>query len=232
MEGLHLPPLTQEENASGEASAAALGDLTSPVVVASEPPYRGASGGAAGAKEQAPTSGGAAGGKEQASTRRAIEGVAKPFILSEGLPPVPAKVVTRILRGEFIDMAELLCDNLEAQRRGALQDAPSSTGVSRSRRKVPDLLSRVQCFSIYTAVVAGVFPERVHKLLAYQTLIIRETRRCGGKGWLAYDSFSRQQIAGEWQGEAWGRLNTYLFSSTFLASGGFSAAELQPLPGV
>ena len=176
-------------------------------MVASELPYRGTSGGVV------------AGVKEQASTRKAIEGVAKPFILSEGLPPVPAKIVTRILRGEFIDMVELLRDNLEVQRRGALQDAPSSTGVSRSRREVPDLLSWVQCFSIYTAVMASAFPERVHKLLAYQTLIIREARRCGGKGWLAYDSFFRQQMSGEWQGEAWGRLNPYLFSSTFLACG-------------
>ena len=207
LEGLHLPTLTPEENTNGEASAATLGDLTSPVMVASELPYRGTSGGVV------------AGVKEQASTRKAIEGVAKPFILSEGLPPVPAKIVTRILRGEFIDMAELLRDNLEAQRRGALQDAPSSTGVSRSRREVPDLLSWVQCFSIYTAVMASAFPERVHKLLAYQTLIIREARRYGGKGWLAYDSFFRQQMSGEWQGEAWGRLNPYLFSSTFLACG-------------
>ena len=40
----------------------------------------------------------------------------KPFILSEGLPPVPYKLTARILRGEFVDMAELLRDNLEAQR--------------------------------------------------------------------------------------------------------------------
>ena len=142
---------------------------------------------------------------------------AKPFILSEVLPPVPAKIVTRILRGEFIDMAELLRDNLEAQHRGALQDVPSSTGVSRSRREVPDLLSWVQCFGIYTAVVASAFPERVHKLLAYQTLIIREARRCGGKGWLAYDSFFRQQ------------LNPYL-SHPPSWRWGLLAAELQPLP--
>ena len=92
LEGLHLPTLTPEENANGEASAATLGDLTSPVMVASELPYRGTSGGVV------------AGVKEQASTRKAIEGVAKTFILSEGLPPVPAKIVTRILRGEFIDI--------------------------------------------------------------------------------------------------------------------------------
>ena len=43
----------------------------------------------------------------------------KPFILSEELPPVPYKLTARILKGEFVDMAELLCDNLEAQRRAA-----------------------------------------------------------------------------------------------------------------
>ena len=40
-----------------------------------------------------------------------------PFILGEALPLVPAKLVKRILRGEYIDMAELLKDNVEAERR-------------------------------------------------------------------------------------------------------------------
>ena len=120
-----------------------------------------------------------------------------------------------------MDMAELLRDNLEAQRRVAMQDAPSSSAaVSRPRREVPDLLSWVQCFGVYIAVVTSKFPERTHKLLAYQTLIVREARRCGGKGWLSYDSYFRQQMAGEWRGDEWGRLNPYLFSSTFMAFGG------------
>ena len=63
--------------------------------------------------------------------------------------------------------------------------------------------------------MASKYPERVH----YQTLIIREARRCGAKGWLSYDSYFRQQMAGEWKGDEWGRLNPYLFSSTFLALG-------------
>lgn len=45
--------------------------------------------------------------------------VGKPFVLSEGLPPVPHKLVAWILHGEFVDMAELLRDNLEAQRRSS-----------------------------------------------------------------------------------------------------------------
>jgi hypothetical protein len=137
----------------------------------------------------------------------------KPFLLSEGLPPVP---VGRILKGEFIDMAELLRDNLEAERRGVLQDASSSSSSSSqgcSRREVPDLLSWVQCFA---AVVASEYPERVLKLLAYQ---VREARRCGGWGWLTYDTVFCQQMAREWRGEEWGRLNPYPFSSTFFTLG-------------
>ena len=74
-------------------------------------------------------------------TGKANEGFAKPFILREGLSPVPAKLVTHILRVNFIDMVVLQWDNLEAQRNGTLQDAASSIGGSRSRREVLDLLS-------------------------------------------------------------------------------------------
>ena len=170
------------------------------------------------------------GGAGEETTLRAkggektVNGPPKPFLLSEGLPPLPAKLVGRIWKGEFIDMAELLRDNLEAQRRGGWQEMPSSSasGLSRQRREVPDLLSCVQCFGVYTAVVASRYPERVQKLLAYQILMVREARLCGGKGWLSYDSYFRQQMAGEWRGDEWGRLNPYLFSSTFLALGGLT----------
>ena len=67
----------------------------------------------------------------------------------------------------------------------------------------------------YTAVVASQHLEMVEKLLAYLILIIREARRCGGKGWLSYDSYFWQQMAGDWRGEEWRRLNPFLFSSTF-----------------
>ena len=145
----------------------------------------------------------------------------KPFLLSEGLPSVPAKLVGCILKGDFIDMAELLRDNLEAERRGVFQDSAGSSSSShgRTRREVPDLLSWVQCFGLYTAVVGSQHPDRALKLLAYQTLIVREARRCGGRGWLTYDTVFRQQMAGEWKGDEWGRLNPYLYSSTFLTLG-------------
>ena len=114
----------------------------------------------------------------------------QPFILSEGLAPVPVKRVTKILKGDFADMAELLRDNLEAQHRGNLQDA-SAIDLSQSkrdRREIPDLLSWVQCFGTCLAEIATKHPDRLQQLLAYQMLAVRKAHRCGGWGWLAYDT--------------------------------------------
>ena len=109
--------------------------------------------------------------------------VDRPFILSEGLPPVPHKLAARTLRGEYMDMAELLCDNLEAQRRAAATTSSSTSSTTpKGRREVPDILSWVQCFSIYMAVITSKFPHRIKELLEYQTLIVREARHVEERG--------------------------------------------------
>ena len=58
----------------------------------------------------------------------------------------------------------------------------------------------------------------MRQLLAYQTLIVREARRCGGKGWLAYDSYFRQQAVGDSDVD-WSRINQSLYAVTFIAQG-------------
>ena len=164
-------------------------------------------------------SGGGGSGSEDGRGVTAAKLVAeKPFILSEGLPPVPSRLVARILRGEFVDMAELLRDNLEAYRRAGSSQSNQSTSGGRSRREIPHLLSWVQCFGVYMAVVTSKFPMRIRELLAYQTLIVREARRCGGRGWLAYDTHFRQQVVGD-NSVDWSRLNQSLYVVTFGTQG-------------
>lgn len=141
------------------------------------------------------------------------------FSMGDGLPPVPAKVVEKILSGQFVDMAELLRDNMEVERRRNTMEyttagpAPTARPV---RREVPDLLSWVQCFGMFASVMASKFPEKVTQLLAYQTIIIREARRCGGGGWQGYDRMFRQQAVSS-PGLDWSQLNSSLFAVTFLA---------------
>ena len=45
----------------------------------------------------------------------------QPFLLSAGLALIPPRLVAKIQKLEFVDMAELLRDNLEVQRRAASQ---------------------------------------------------------------------------------------------------------------
>ena len=80
-------------------------------------------------------------------------------------------------------MAELLRDNMEVERqRSTLESASASASARPARKEVPDLLSWVQCFGVFASVIASKHPERTTQLLAYQTIIIREARRCGREG--------------------------------------------------
>ena len=138
-----------------------------------------------------------------------------PFNLGEGLPTVPAKVVRKIERGEYIDMAELLRDNIEADRRREGRELPGGE-AKRLRREVPDLLSWVQCFSMFSGVVARQHPERTKELFAYLTMVVREARRCGGSGWREYDAMFRQ-LAASGEVSDWAKLNPSIYAVSFLA---------------
>ena len=154
-----------------------------------------------------------------AITPKKVEGSAESaFILSEALPVVPVKLVKRIHKAEYVDMAELLKDNMEAERRRMLSDSafPPTHFTNRPVwREIPDMLSWLQCFSLYTAVVASKYPE---KAKAYQATLIGEARRWGGRGWLLYDSAFHQQIT-SFDAVDFSKINQSLYSTTFLAYG-------------
>ena len=62
------------------------------------------------------------------------------FIVSESLPPVPVKLVAKILELEYVDMAELPKDSIKAEcRRG--KDDSSSGSHKAGHREIPDILS-------------------------------------------------------------------------------------------
>ena len=133
-----------------------------------------------------------------------------PFLLGESLFPISAKLVAKIQSGEFVDMAELMRDNVELDRRQA------DSQQKHSRREVPDLLSWVTSFGMFASVLADKSPKKTRQLWAYQTVIVREARRCGGKGWQMYDAMFRQQAAQRTEAD-WSNLNSAIYATTFLA---------------
>ena len=77
---------------------------------------------------------------------RKDEPLETPFILSDSAPVVPPRLVCHILRAEYVDMAELLKDNMEAERKRMLAENGSQPHFSgrQSRREVPDILNWLQ----------------------------------------------------------------------------------------
>ena len=158
-------------------------------------------------------------GKEPAQKIKAsaAAGPEVPFVFSNCLPPVPAKLVAKITKGDYVDMAELLRDNIEAEHRRAADQPGTSSSVSQpQRREVPDFLSWLQCFGVYACIVASHKPEKFRQLMAYQTIMIREARRLGGGGWQGYDNMFRQ-LAATVASTDWGQLNSTLYTVTFMA---------------
>ena len=119
-------------------------------------------------------------------------------------------------------MEVLLRDNIEAERHGNVGEGQKSPMIAQGARRkihVPDLLSWVQCFGIFVAVMASVHPGRVRQLLAYQTFIIREGCRLGGNGWRLYDTMFRQQAALDPTVD-WSKINSTLYAVSFVAQQG------------
>ena len=122
-----------------------------------------------------------------------------PFKVANSIPPVPAKLVKRIQALEFVDMRELLPDNIALAERLAIlptglasQRPPGLQEIGGERA----LLTWVSSFATYVAILAGSHPGRVADMLAYMRLIVREASKFGGMGWLTYDAVFRRNQEG------------------------------------
>ncbi len=104
--------------------------------------------------------------------------------IGEGLPPVPQKLAAKIHRWEYVDMGELLPEFLARQR----EEDEAKDRAARQGRKVTDILTWVQRFSAFVAVMAPVEPQVVPEMMAYLSLIVRASQDFEGLGWVRYDS--------------------------------------------
>ena len=66
---------------------------------------------------------------------------------------------------------------------------------SAKKSAVIDILTWVECFNSYIAVLTTFYPPRSRDLLAYMALIVRTAKRFGGTAWLDYDRAFRREAA-------------------------------------
>ena len=140
----------------------------------------------------------------------AAHNISPPVPVGEGFLPVSQKLVSKIESGAFVDMAELLPDRL-----GNTRVNSDEQGSSRpKKRSVTSILEWIQCFSIYTSIIAKKQPERVPDLLGYQTLLIDAYLEYRGDTWVGYDRRFRLTAAAN-ATKVWARIDPTLWNLAF-----------------
>jgi len=139
-------------------------------------------------------------------------------VVTEGIPPVSARLIERIRRWEFIDLALMLESADQGDPPAASSGCTSpSTPPAKNSRKAPspirDLTSWLQAYSRFMAVLLSApatSKEQAAGLVAHQHLVIQLARDLGGRQWLVYDRDFREWAAAK-QLKVWGELNLHIY---------------------
>jgi hypothetical protein len=67
--------------------------------------------------------------------------------------------------------------------------------LSQTRKVIPDLSTWLQCYALFVAVLAPEQPERMGKLIAYQSIIAKASQKYRWPSWVIYDQSFRQEMA-------------------------------------
>ena len=118
------------------------------------------------------------------------------LILSPASDPIPRNLVLCIQSGQFVEMRDLLTDNIAGgDQLSSLQGTmplPHTVVSCTWFREVPSLVSWLYCL----CCCLHLRPDpATRNMLAYSRLLIREALRYGGRGWLEYDQVFRRQLA-------------------------------------
>ena len=126
--------------------------------------------------------------------------------LSPASEPFPWRSWNRICTDEFVEMRDLLMDNITLLQQlevfGGHQPLAAVPGMTRPRLcDVTTLPTWIHCFLAYVALRTR--DPRTCDMLAYARLLIREAQRHPGNGWLDYTtgySGNKWQLTPPWLG--------------------------------
>ena len=83
--------------------------------------------------------------------------------------------------------------------------------AKKNKRKIVDIITWVEAFTIYSLILCWYFPHRWTDLNKYKLLIIRTFRQFGRQGWLHYDREFREKAAAERLMD-WSQMNVQLYN--------------------
>ena len=147
----------------------------------------------------------------------------QPFVVGPGFSPVPAKLVSQIVAGKFVELHELLPSNIVSSEPEPqlLFDGRLvlTSPLKKPKRRIDDIATWLEAFSIFCLILVSHFPHPWKDLLQYQLLILQTYRQFSGRVWLSYDRTFRENAAATNLTD-WSQLNSTLFS--FHSAGWFA----------
>ena len=103
------------------------------------------------------------------------------FVVSPGFSPVPAKLVSQVMAGKFVELNELLSANLVLNEpRASIAVLVLTPTPENLKWWVDDITSWLEAFSVYCLILSSHFPHHWEDLLQYQLLILQTHHKFAG----------------------------------------------------
>ena len=135
-----------------------------------------------------------------------------------GLALIPPKLVQKILKGEFVDMYELLPETWRAE-----EPRDSCCRSSRPKRGlVTDISLWTECYASLVAVLTTMHPDKAPHFMGYLRTIVRASRNFEGTAWASYDAAYHRQAANRHSLD-WATIDPTIYNEAF-------TGRARPLP--
>ncbi len=132
-----------------------------------------------------------------------------------GLPALPKKLCEKIAANEFSELppAKGKGRSMSQAFEGQVI-VVQAADLMQSRKIIPDLATWVQCFGLYSAVVASQKPERVPELMTYMAIIAKASIKYKWPSWIIYDQNFCMEVAGN-PSQSWARVDPSMYAQCF-----------------
>ena len=114
--------------------------------------------------------------------------------IGPGLPTLPRKLLDKMHRWEFIELAELLPQTSAYDAATLEVDPhrfvlfPGCEFIKPKKRNIESITEWVKAFCIYTAAMGNRFPEAIPEMLAYLLVIVNASEQYDGLYWRSCDT--------------------------------------------
>ncbi len=120
---------------------------------------------------------------------------AQKFSMGVTLPTVPARLVRRIMAGEFVDMGELSQEALRAEFKRMSEGEDQKPSKARSFRPVADRDAWISGFAQYAGVICRAHPEKAVALWGHLAVVMSCQSRSTTGWWKSYDTSLRHSYS-------------------------------------